>query len=87
MFTTAALSIGGFYTDLKLTADDTPAERINVLGDGGNDWHDRDNTPYFKRGADTLLAERGYARVGDWQYDASRDVHTATVAPSAGRVG
>lgn len=80
MFTTATLSIGGFYTDLKLTADDgTSFERINVLGDGGDDWHDRDNAPYFRRGADQELAARGYARAGDWTYDARRDVHVAAV--------
>ncbi|MDG4792112.1 hypothetical protein O7626_40570 [Micromonospora sp. WMMD1102] len=84
MFTTATLSIGGFYTDLKLTGDNhqpgAPAERINVLGDGADDWRDRDNSPYFKRGADRELTARGWRRVGGWVYDAPRDVYVAPIA-------
>lgn len=90
MFTTATLTISGFHTDLRLTGDNWQPgdahERINVLGNG-DDYTRKTAAAYFRAGADTELTRRGYARVGDWQYEAGRDVHVTTVGPTADRVG
>lgn len=80
MFTTATLTISNFTTDLALTGDGgQPRDRINVIGDKGDDYWARDVAPYFRRNADLLLTERGYTRTGGWAYDAGRDRHVAPI--------
>lgn len=85
-FTTATLTIGNFTTDLDLTDGPrrwrTAYERINVIGDRGADYWDKDPAPYFRRNADLLLAEHGYKRTADWTYDAFNNRHTAPITPA-----
>jgi hypothetical protein len=75
MYTTAALAIDDFTTELALTGDNwrpgQPRERVNVIPD--------DNGGSFraaaKAEADRLLADRGYTRTSNWTYNAGRDAY------------
>ncbi len=80
MITTATLTVDHFRTTLTLSdGQPGPGVRLNVLGEG--DW-ETDCVPYFRTAADRLLTAHGYQRDGDWSYDASRDAHTAAIAPA-----
>jgi hypothetical protein len=86
MPTTATLVIGNFTTSLYLGEPGGPREKVNVIGDKGDDYWAKGMSPYFRRCADAELAKRGYTRAGDWAYDAGRDQHTATITANRAKV-
>jgi hypothetical protein len=84
MWTTATLAIHDYSTDVTLTGDNwrpgQPFARLNVLGDGAEDWH-TDTAGYFRRGSDQVLAEAGYTRTGPWQSRGAGE-YAAPIAPT-----
>ncbi|MFI6228720.1 hypothetical protein ACIBCR_15565 [Micromonospora echinospora] len=80
--TTARLVIGNWQTTLILTdANRRQVNRHNLLGDDAldGDWH-TDSTNFFLNAADRQLTEAGYSRTGPWEYDPSRNIHSASIA-------